>query len=209
HGGDPIIGNSLHGRNAAQIAAHRGRADILQELAARNIDPHFGSIDAFIAACAFADLQKAEAILSEAPELRQVLIVHGGNLLAPFAGIGNTEGVGCLLDLGVPVDALYHGDGYFDIAPNSTALHVAAWRARPATVKLLIERGAPVNALDGKGRTALQLAVRACVDSYWKNRRTPESIQALLDAGATTVGIELPTGYAEADELLAAHLSTH
>jgi hypothetical protein len=51
-----------------------------------------------------------------------------------------------LLDLGVRVDALYDGDPYFDIAKDSTALHVAAWKAWPKTVKLLIERGAPINA---------------------------------------------------------------
>jgi ankyrin repeat protein len=91
---------------------------------------------------------------------------------------------------------------YFDIARNSTALHAAAWRAWPATVKLLIERGAPLNAVDGKGRTALALAVKACVDSYWKDRRTPESVQALLNAGATVDGIEIPCGYEAVDELL-------
>jgi len=58
-----------------------------------------------------------------------------------------------------------------------------------------------VNALDGKGRTALALAVKACVDSYWMNRRTPESIEALLAAGATLDGIEIPCGYAEVDKL--------
>ena len=72
----------------------------------------------------------------------------------------------------------------------------------PATVKLLIERGAPVNAQDGKGRTPLMLAVRACVDSYWKWRRTPESVDALLKAGASLEGIETPCGYDEVDELL-------
>jgi hypothetical protein len=108
-----------------------------------------------------------------------------------------------LLDLGVDVKALTtHGDPYFDVAPNSTALHSAAWRAWPSTVKLLIERDAPVNALDGKARTALMLAVRACVDSYWKQRRTPESVEALLKAGATIRGVEYPSGYAEVDELL-------
>ncbi len=107
-----------------------------------------------------------------------------------------------LLDIGVPVDALYDGDPYFDIAKDSTALHVAAWKAWPKTVKLLIERGANVNAQDAKGRTPLILAVKACVDSYWTNRRSPESVEALLKAGASISGVDFPCGYAEVDELL-------
>jgi hypothetical protein len=51
----------------------------------------------------------------------------------------------------------------------------------------------------------LALAVRACVDSYWKGRRTPESVEALLEAGASVRGVEFPSGYAEVDELLKAH----
>ena len=96
------------------------------------------------------------------------------------------------------------GDGYWGIAKDSTALHVAAWRARQATVKLLIERGAPVDVPDGQGRTPLALAVRACVDSYWSDRRSPESVAALLDAGASVEGVD-QSGYAEVDELLRQH----
>jgi hypothetical protein len=44
--------------------------------------------------------------------------------------------------------------------------------------------------------------VKACVDSYWKNRRTPESVEALLSAGAAIEGIEIPCGYDEVDALL-------
>jgi ankyrin repeat protein len=69
-------------------------------------------------------------------------------------------------------------------------------------VKLLIARGADVNAVDGKGRTPIQLAVRACVDSYWTDRRSPESVKALLQAGASVSGVEFPSGYQEVDELL-------
>lgn len=54
---------------------------------------------------------------------------------------------------------------------------------------------------------ALALAVRACVDSYWKDRRSPESVQALLLAGATVGGVDYPSGYAEVDSLLAAAVS--
>ena len=47
------------------------------------------------------------------------LRADGGRFLAGFAGVGNTEGVRLLLDLGVPVDAPFvEGEGYFDVAPE-------------------------------------------------------------------------------------------
>ena len=54
-----------------------------------------------------------------------------------------------------------------------------------------------------KGKSdALALAVRACVDSFWTERRSPDSVRALLAAGGNTDGIAFPSGYAEVDELL-------
>lgn len=129
-------------------------------------------------------------------------MAEGGKLLAEFAGNDVVEGVRMFLELGVPVDARYEGDPYFDIAKDSTALHVAAWKAWPRTVKLLIERGALIDAQDAKGRTPLMLAIKACVDSYWTNRRSPESVEALLRAGASVSGVDYPCGYAEVDALL-------
>ena len=75
-------------------------------------------------------------------------------------------------------------------------------RVGHATLKLLIERGASVAVTDAKGRTPLALAVRACVDSYWTDRRSPESVAALLQAGASVSDAPFPSGYAEVDELL-------
>jgi ankyrin repeat protein len=71
-------------------------------------------------------------------------------------------------------------------------------------VRPLIERGAPVDTRDGMGRTPLMLAVKACVDSYWTERRSPESVAALLGAGATVAGVPFPSGYGAVDELLRA-----
>src|SRR5439155_25727236 len=162
--------------------------------------------DRLIAACARNDPAAIRAIADREPDLVREIVARGGQLLAEFAGTWNTEGVRHLLDLGVPATALYEGHGYFDIAQDSTAVHVSAWKGVPPTVTLLIERGAPIDAKDGKGRTPLALAVKACVDSYWMYRRTPESVRALLEAGASVSGVAVPSGYAEVDELLRSHV---
>ncbi len=203
HGADPFLKSTRENRSAIDIAIHRGRGDVLDELEHRNIFLNLlPGPDPLIAACAQNKTETIRRLIAAEPNLVPKLIAYGGILLAQFAGNANTEGVRNLLDLGIPPDALYFGDGYFDIANNSTALHVAAWRAWPEVVKLLITRGTPIDAVDGKGRTALQLAIKATVDSYWKYRRTPDSIRALLEAGASTKDITLPTGYDEADAIL-------
>jgi len=214
HGADPtLVAERANlrqtdgpGLSGAAMAARRGRGDVLGLIERRGMAVEFKGVEKLIAACARNDSAGVARIKEEEPGLRRELMDEGGKLLAEFAGTGNTEGVGQLLDLGVDVNALTEeGDPYFDVAKKSTALHSAAWRARPLAVKLLLERGAAVEALDGKGRTALMLAVRASVDSYWKQRRTPESVERLLKAGAAVRGVEYPSGYEEVDELLRAY----
>jgi ankyrin repeat protein len=131
---------------------------------------------------------------------------NGGTLLASFCGTGNLAGVRQLLDLGVAVDATYEGgDGYWAIAKRSLPIHVAAWRLQHAVVRLLLDRGSPVDAPDGRGRTPLMLAVRASVDSHWTGMRAPDSVHALLEAGASVKDVLYPSGYADVDSVLDAH----
>lgn len=198
YGADPLL-NTRDGLSAVDLAAQRGRADALQLFAGRGTPLAREGVLALLTACACDQPAGLEAHQAARPEL----LAHGGTYLAQFAGVGNVAGVGHLLHLGVPPTAItWQGDAYFGTAPRSTALHVAAWRARPDVVCLLLSRGAPVDARDGWGRTALQLAVKACVDSYWLHLRSPESVRALLAAGASPDGIAVPTGYAEVDVLL-------
>jgi ankyrin repeat protein len=211
HGADPTLPTRASSRShggdmsAVAIAARRGRGDILELFERRGIPIELSGVERLIAACARNDAATVRSIVASEPALVDEIVWEGGRLLSEFAGVGNTEGIRHLLELGVDIAALYEeGDGYFGIAKNSTALHVAAWRARHDTVKLLIERGAPIDPADGDGRTPLALAVRACVDSYWADRRSPESVEALLRAGASATGVDLPTGYTEVDELLGA-----
>jgi len=207
HGADPSLPNR-EGRSAIVIAASRGRAGALEMFERGGAAVRLAGTDALIAACARDDRETIRVLTAAEPETKAAVIDCGGTLLAQFSGVGNVAGVRNLLELGVSASAVYReGDGYFGIARDSTALHVAAWRAWPDVVSELIGRGTPVNATDAEGRTALQLAVKACVDSYWTERRSPDSVRALLRAGASVAGIELPTGYDEVDELLRPHFS--
>jgi ankyrin repeat protein len=206
HGADPYLPNRLDGRNGIQMAAYHGRGDILASLEQRGFEIGLEGLDALVAACARADLKAAQTMTVRDPDLPARLLSMGGTLLARFSGADNGEGVRCLLALGISPGALWpEGDGYWELTKDSTALHVAAWRAHHEVVQLLIAAGTPVNARDARNRTALQLAVKACTDSYWKRRRRPDSVAALLAAGANTDGIDLPTGYEAIDELLLIH----
>ena len=185
HGADPTLANDVDGRSALSIAVRRGRADVLASLVRRRIPVELHGVERLIAACARGDTDTVRTIAQNEPELVRQLIAVGGTLLGEFAATANAEGIGQLLDLGVPASARYEqGDSYFGIARHSTALHVAAWRSWPAAVRVLIDRGAPVDVLDGEGRSALQLAVRACVEPWWSSRCSPDTVKALLDAGA-------------------------
>jgi hypothetical protein len=190
------------------MAARRGRGDALDLFEQRGFAAALDGVKQLIAACARNKPEQIHAIAATEPGLASELLAGGGKLLAEFAGVCNADGVRRLLDLGVDVAARFaEGDGYWGLARDSTALHAAVWRARHAVVKLLLERGAPVDAADAKGRTPLFLAVRACVDSYWTGRRSPESVEALLRAGASVSGVTFPSGYSEVDELLRVHRS--
>jgi ankyrin repeat protein len=201
HGADPT--SEDNGESAVVTAVRRGRADVLELFERRGIPMNLGAGDRLIAACARNDAGAVRLIARKEPTVIDEIESNAGQLLSEFAGNGNTEGIRQLLNFGIDVNAPFvKGDGYWDLAPNSTALHNAAWRLRHETVKVLVGRGADVNAKDGKGRTPLMLVVRASVDSYWTRLRSPSSVETLLKAGASTEGVMFPSGYPEIDQLL-------
>jgi len=204
HGADPRIAS--HGVSAMAKAARCGRADVLS-LFERTLGTPLAltGADALLAACAYGDAPGVAQLASAEPAavvpLRDAAALH----LYGFALSGNAAGLSLLLSLGLPVDAPHEpDDGYWDVAPDSTALHVAAWRAHHEAVRVLVAAGADVNRRDGRGRTPLMRAVAACTASYWTGRRAPDSVRLLLQSGASTAGVVTPTGYDAIDALLSA-----
>src|SRR5438309_9454394 len=111
HGADPRVRKD--GATAIERAARKGRGDLLALFARRGFPIELQGVDRLIAACAVDDGRTVREIREREPHLVRELLAQGPTLLAEFAGTWNTAGVRQLLDLGVPVDARYTGDGYF------------------------------------------------------------------------------------------------
>jgi ankyrin repeat protein len=202
HGADPTL-PSADGTLPAALAVRTGRADVLDLFAKYGFPVALTGDDAFLAACARGDGAAARAFTAAEPGLVARLQASDGALVADFAGAGNTDAVRLLLDLGFDLDSRTSQGG----TNADPALHVAVWRGWLDTVKLLVARGAPLEATNGEGATPLSLAVRALVEqSDWTPHGSPQIVAVLLDAGACVDTVRpFPSGCAAADALLREH----
>ena len=189
HGADPTL-PSKDGTTAFAIAARMARGDVLDLFERRGFKVALQGDDAFLAACARADEASARRIAADDPAVVQRLQAQNTGLLVDFASSGNTAAVRLMLDLGFDIGARRTNPSW---SAGETALHVAAWRGHLDMVKLLIERGAPLEATHGSGATPLAVALRALVEqSEWTpNEYSIEIAQALLKAGARLESVKL------------------
>lgn len=163
-GADPSLpAPSLDDRSAVAMAARAGRADALDLFRRRGFDVSLDGDDGFFAALARADRAGVRSFVSSEPEIVSRLERSEPGVVATLAGAGNTDAVGIALDLGFPL--------------SDDALSLAVWRERPSTVRLLLERGAPVSP------GVLSLAERALTEpSDFTPHQSSEILETLRSA---------------------------
>ena len=181
-GADPTLPLN-DGTTAFAAAARMARADVLELFDRRGFTPALEGDDAFLAACARGDEATARRVAAGDPNLVPRLEEGNSGLLVDFAGSGSVEAVRLMLDLGFDIGAARSKPPW---VAGETALHAALWRGRLPMVKLLLERGAPLESRHRSGATPLAIALRALVEqSEWTpNEFTLPIAEALLASGA-------------------------
>jgi ankyrin repeat protein len=182
HGADP----TRPGRNAPSAftaAALMARRDVLELLITRGFAIPAEGDDAFLVACARADEATARRLLAADAGLLARIQSRAPTLLIDFAGAENPDAVRLLLDLGFDVNVARTEPRW---RVGETALHVAAWRGRAATVRLLIDRGARLEATMHSGHTPLDMVLLGLSQpSEWTPNDDAVPIAKMLrDAGA-------------------------
>ena len=186
-GADPDV-PGLDGRTAYQQAVRTGQDQVADLLARHGASTTLSSADEFLAACRRADRAAATAVLAAHPDLAARLTAEDHLVLTDAADHGHTEAVRLMLDLGFPPGARSEQDN------GATVLHLAAAAGSLGTVRLLLERGADIEARDTAWNSPpLEWAIVGSgmrlghdPDPDW-----PATVSVLLDAGASAAGIVL------------------
>jgi len=175
-----------------RMAWRLGGGEVEALLRARGAEPILSPADELINAAAQGNAGTIRSVLSDYPDTVTSMTPHELGAIARFAQEGNTTAVALLLDNGFPIDA--RGEH------KATPLHWAAWRGRPDTVQLLIDRGADVE-VEGSdlGSTPLQWAIHASTNNPdTTTERTIAVIESLMNAGAVPRNLEMASVEARA-----------
>jgi hypothetical protein len=140
HGAD-VSRRRADGATPHTLAELHGNPEIAAWLLAHGAVDELSPVERFIAACARADRDAADALLATHPGLRAELRPEHHLMLHRPAESGNASVLETMLACG------FHPDGRDK--ENVTPLHRASMGGHVDAVRVLLEHGADVNAVDG------------------------------------------------------------
>lgn len=168
-----------------RLAVRAGAAEAPRLLMAAGAPDTATPVDHLLGACARGDRAAAEARLAEHPGLMGQLSDADQAPIVEFANRQDSAPVALMLDLGFAPDA--RNDG------GETALHTAAYQGRATTVRLLLAHGADPEARDTRFEaTPLAFATVGSGEHPNADGEWPDSVRALLAAGASTADVWVP-----------------
>jgi ankyrin repeat protein len=180
HGAEPEAPGP-DGRSPHALAVSKGRADLAEVLRRYGARDDATDVDRFLAACLRADRETAERLLPG-----NLSAAQRSAAMVRAAETGNTEAMRIMLDLGFPPDT--RGDD------PGTPLHTAAHAGSADIARLLLGRGADVEARDDRWDSSpLVWAIIGSSERPTGNPSPdwPAVVEILANAGASFDGITL------------------
>ncbi len=165
------------GATAHTLAELHGNADTAAWLLAHGAHDELSTVDRFAAACARADRVAAEGMLATQPALRTELRPEHHLMLHRPAESGNTAVLETMLACGL--------DPETKDKDSVTPLHRAAMGGHPDAVRVLLQYGANVNAMDSMfSATPLVWAVEGRRNAKHSGADHVEVARLLIAAGS-------------------------
>ncbi len=170
------------GRTPYALACLNGNTAAADWLRAHDAESDLATIDRFTAVAAQGDRETARTLADNHPGLLDQLTAEHTRVLFQLAENGDGDGLAAMLECGFDASPVDPADG-------RTPLHAAAYAGKPATVRVLIEHGASLTALDREFKAqALIWAAEGC--RTYANDPTERDhravAQLLLAAGSPT-----------------------
>ena len=166
------------GFSALRRAVRAGQAETAALLVRHGAPDDSTDVDRFIGACRRADRAVAEQILAEHPDLPDRLTDDDRAAVTEAAGSAPAAAVALMLDLGFSPD---DRNGF-----GEQPLHTAAYYGNAEVVRLLIDAGADLEALDARfDGTPLAYATVGSGERAGQPGNWIETVRLLIRAGAS------------------------
>lgn len=187
-GGADADASGADGLTPVALATRGGNTTLAAMLRTHGAADTVSNVDRFLAACLRADAPAARALAAAEPGLpSRISDAEKADALVHAAETEHADAVAAMLDAGFPIDARGSEAG-------GTALHAAAYAGAAATVRLLLNRGADMEARDTSWHSTPLVWAAVGSGEHPATAADPDwtaTVRVLLSAGASTEDLTL------------------